>query len=246
MADNENTTTADTPGSISDIGIPVITMEVNAAETVPNAVDPTLTNTGEAAEAAAVGARFDTVEENVSGISYDIYGTDSTDPECLRIEQRLEAVEETMIPKSDISTTFNTAGKVADAKAVGDNMVPKTDISTTLDTTGKVADAKAVGDAIAALNGSTLKYAGTGNDTIKSTVDAINVAQPFAVSFAAGSATRDTVEDARITAQHVVASVSVNHPADISWTTQAEKIIVECASGIPAMTLMLCLPVSHA
>ena len=62
MSENTSTPGSGTSESIQSLGIPVITMELNAASVIANAVDTTLSNSGEAADAAVVGARFDGID----------------------------------------------------------------------------------------------------------------------------------------------------------------------------------------
>ena len=79
--------------------------------------------------------------------------------------------------------------------------------------------------------------------SIKAKMDAIDAAVPIGVHFSANAAmSRDAYLDSRITADHVVASMSLVNGADITWYTEAGKLSVECQGGIPEMTLVLIVP----
>lgn len=304
MAENENieaTPEEQTPESIQQNGIPVITMELNAASVIPNAVDATLQNSGEAADAKVVGDRFETLEltvdnatDNIEDLQADMTtlisegGTvdqldDKIDRTKAEVEQDITNAVNLRIPKTDISTTLTESGKVADAKAVGDrfealsgeNIVYESGGSTTIrETVGDIADRVSdlediSGDNIPAGEGDTetvgqaldrlgraveniddrtaneIPYE-TGGDTIKTKVDEINGAMPFAVHFNENlNVTRVTFNDSRITEDHVVASLTARHPADILWTTSARALVLECQSGIPELDLVLCIPATN-
>lgn len=304
MAENENieaTPEEQTPESIQQNGIPVITMELNAASVIPNAVDATLQNSGEAADAKVVGDRLEAIDltlntaaENIEDLQADMTGLiseggtidqldgkiDSTKAE---VEQDITNAVNLRIPKTDISTTLTEAGKVADAKAVGDAIsamsgdnIPYStgDTNTVKDTVDDIVDRVATleqisGDDIPAGEGDTetvgtaidrldtaidslenrtaneILYT-TGGDTIKTKVDEINGAMPFAVHFNENlNVTRVTFNDSRITEDHVVASLTARHPADILWTTSARALVLECQSGIPELDLVLCIPATN-
>lgn len=298
MADNENIeTTPETPESIQQNGIPVITMELNASNTIPNAVDTTLQNSGEAADAKTVGDRFETVTtslndalDSIDDLQDDMSGLLSTGGTIDQLDDKIDNT------RTSLEQAISTAV---------DLRVPKTDISTTLDTAGKVADAKAVGDAIAALSGDSIPYEEGGTDTIRDTVDGLadnvetlsrrtgedillttggteNVtdaierldeasdrtanellyeagggtikakvdgvenAMPFICHIPESlSLTRYTFNDNRITEDHVVASLTVEHPRDISWTTSSRALVLDCSSGIPEMDLVLSIPATN-
>ena len=302
MADNENIeSTPETPESIQQNGIPVITMELNASNVIPNAVDATLHNSGEAADAKAVGDRFEALELTVDGAEQSIEdlqadmtalvsegGTidqldDKIDRTKADVEQDITNAVNLRIPKTDISTSLTESGKVADAKAVGDrfgelsgeNIVYESGGSTTIrETVGDIADRVSdlediSGDNIPAGEGDTetvgqaldrlgravenlddrtaneIPYE-TGGDTIKAKVDEIEEAVPFSVHFNENlEVTRATINDSRITENHVVASVTVQHPADIVWTTSARALVLECQAGIPELDLLLSIPATN-
>lgn len=266
MADNENNVSG-TEESIQQNGIPVITMEVNPLTVIPNAVDTTLLNSGEAADAKATGDRIRSIEDQLPDIEADIGDldqaltaiTDPTEGDLKTLDDKIDTVREDL--EQAISDT-------------ADGLIPKTDISATLDTTGKVADAKAVGDAIAALDGETLLYETGGTDsirdvvngietrvdsvedrtandieyvsggaTIKAKVDEVIASQPFGVHFNEDlTIVRATINDQRITAGHYVMDNTVLHPANVTWTTGAGTLTVECTAGIPEMNLTLAIP----
>jgi len=299
---NNETVTADTSGSIQQNGIPVITMELNASTVIPNAVDTTLKNAGEAADAKVVGDKIDEINATLGDALSDISDLTNQMDSVISEGGSLDTLDDKIDNAiSGVNQTINT--EVA-------KLIPKTDISTNLTVTGKVADAKAVGDAIGALNGSTLLYTSgteqtikdavddvtervgdleslTGEDiplsagvatsikatvdtmvgdiqnlnartaneipyvtnggTIKAKVDAIDASQPFAVHFDENlTIVRATFNDSRITADHAVTNLAVQHPEDIVWITSAGTLTVECSAGIPAMDLLLCIPATNS
>lgn len=302
---NNETTIADTPESIQQKGIPVITMEVNASNVIPNAVDTTLKNAGEAADAKVVGDKIDEINGTLSDALSDISDLVNAVEGVVSEGGSLDTLD------AKIDSGIDSVNQTIDTEV--DKLIPKTDISTNLTVSGKVADAKAVGDAISgavgALNGSTLQYdtnteqtikdtvdgltdrvdelerqtgkdiplsasvstsiedtisalsinvnnigARTANEipyvtngeTIKEKVDGINALQPFAVHFDENlSIVRATFNDARITSNHVVTNLAVQHSADISWETADGTLTLNCTAGFPAMDLVLCIPATN-
>lgn len=304
MAENENieaTPEEQTPESIQQNGIPVITMELNAASVIPNAVDATLQNSGEAADAKVVGDRLETIDltlgtatDDIEDLQADMAGLigeggtidqldDKIDSTKSEVEQDITNAVNLRVPKTDISTTLTESGKVADAKAVGDaiaalsgDVIPyETGGSDTVkDTVDAIADrvsaleditgddipagegdTETVGQAIDRL-GTAVETLGnrtaneipyvTGGDTIKGKVDEVEEYMPFAVHFDENlNVTRVTFNDNRITENHVVASLTAQHSADITWTTSARALVLECQAGIPELDLVLCIPATN-
>lgn len=300
MPNNENSI-ADTPDSIQRKGIPVITMELNASNVIPNAVDTTLKNAGEAADAKVVGDKITEINGTLSDALGDINDLINAVDGITGEGGSLDTLDDKIDTEiSGVNQTITTEVE---------KLIPKTDITTSLTLSGKVADAKAVGDAIGALNGSTLQYepgieqtikdtvdgltdrvdelerqtgediplsasvstsiedtisalytnvndigARTANEipyvtngeTIKEKVDGINALQPFAVHFDENlSIVRATFNDARITSNHVVTNLAVQHSADISWETADGTLTLNCTAGFPAMDLVLCIPATN-
>jgi len=298
---NNETTIADTPESIQQKGIPVITMELNASDVIPNAVDTTLKNAGEAADAKVVGDKIDKINGTLSDALSDISNLENAVDGVVGEGGSLDTLNDKIDNGiSGVNQTINTEV---------DKLIPKTDITTSLTLTGKVADAKAVGDAIDSLNGSTLLYeAGTeqtikeavdnigdrvsdlegltgdsipmssddqtsindtidalstslqtvsnrtaneipyvaNGDTIKEKVDEIDSNQPFAVHFDENlNIVRATFNDSRITSNHVVTNLTVQHSADIEWETGEGTLTLSCTAGFPAMDLVLCIPATN-
>ena len=64
------------------------------------------------------------------------------------------------------------------------------------------------------------------------------------ISVSATSSTSTTISNSNITADHYVYNiVSALPSANVSWTTSAGSITLSCTSGIPAMSLLLCLDI---
>ena len=300
MPNNENSI-ADTPDSIQRKGIPVITMELNASNVIPNAVDTTLKNAGEAADAKVVGDKITEINGTLSDALGDINDLinavdgitgeggsldtldDKIDTEISGVNQTITTEVEKLIPKTDITTSLTLSGKVADAKAVGDAIgalngstlqyEPGTE-QTIKDTVDGVADrvsdlesmtgeniplsagvVTSVEDAISSLNtsvgnlenrtGNEIPYVANGG-TIKEKVDGIEASQPFAVHFNANSSiVRATFNDSRITSDHVVTSLFILHGGDVTWETGDGTLTLDCAAGIPALDLLLCVPATN-
>lgn len=302
MADNENNeSTPETPESIQQNGIPVITMELNAASVIPNAVDATLQNPGEAADAKVVGDRFNALNlvvngatDNIEDLQADMTGLiseggtiddldDKIDRTKSEVEQDITDAVNLRILKADISTDLTVAGKVAEAKAVGDAIAALSGENVPYETNGAISikeTVDAVADRVSELEsidgddipagagetetvGQAIDRLGTavdnlgdrtaneilytaGGDTIKAVVDEIDGAMPFAVHFDENlNVTRATFNDNRITENHVVASLTAQHPADITWTTSARTLVLECQAGIPELDVVLCIPATN-
>lgn len=148
-----------TENSIQSMGIPTIQFGITPSAVVASAVDPNLTNAGEAADAQAVGNKFAEVEESISNLAVEVSHMSD------------------LVPKSDIETTLTTEGKVADSKATGDRVAAvetaiRNDIDATLTGTGKFADAKAVGDRLSTLS-SNISDVGTVANAAVKTVESI-------------------------------------------------------------------------
>lgn len=74
-----------------------------------------------------------------------------------------------------------------------------------------------------------------------------NVSVPkgaIVVSVSATTSTSTTISNSNITADHYVFNiVSALPDANVSWTTSAGSVTLSCTSGIPAMSLLLCLDI---
>ena len=162
---NNEITTADTPDSIRQKGIPVITMEMRASNVIPNAVDTTLKNAGEAADAKVVGEKIDEINTTIADALSDISDLNNQIATVVDEGGSLDTLDE------KIDTLESTTNQKISTE-VG-KLIPKTDITTSLTVSGKVADAKAVGDAISALNGSTLPYEAGSSTSVRDTIESV-------------------------------------------------------------------------
>lgn len=157
MADIETVTLPEIRVTASPEATPEMRVSLQAAETMYQPTDRTLSNDGQPADAKTVGDRFGTVETTVSGLAE---GLADAQEDIGEINTALGG----LVPKTDIETTLQTTGKVADSKAAGDAIAAvdqRVDalsdtvdgliagaLDTTLTVAGKVADAKATGDAL--------------------------------------------------------------------------------------------------
>lgn len=132
---------------ISPQSMPVLTMTVEASNTIVQPTDKTLKIENMPADAKAVGDALAEMQETERETIEDVAVN-------ARDIAALQQMDTTLVPKSDIETTLETSGKVADSKATGDAIaLAKQDIlgliDTTLQETGGIAEAEATGQAIA-------------------------------------------------------------------------------------------------
>lgn len=85
----------DTENSIEEQGIPEITLRVTALNTTQNAVDATLRNEGEAADAKAAGDAIRSLESTVSGLNAEtLYMDDEDETETNTIAAKIGDLED--------------------------------------------------------------------------------------------------------------------------------------------------------
>ena len=86
---------ADTENSIEEQGIPVIRLRVSALNTTQNAVDATLRNEGEAADAKAAGDAIRSLESTVGGLNAEtLYMDDEDETETNTIAAKIGDLED--------------------------------------------------------------------------------------------------------------------------------------------------------
>lgn len=103
-----------TPESIDEIGIPKIVMKLSPLESIPTAVDATLSNIGEAAEAAAVGEALAELDEKIDSKSAETLYMDDTQTPTNTIAAKIEEIT-TALQEIAASAVAYGEGTVADA-----------------------------------------------------------------------------------------------------------------------------------
>lgn len=111
MAD-ENVTS--TEQAINSGGIPEITFEMRATNTITQPTDVYLRSEGQPADAAAVGAAIDSINEDITNLGADISGLEA------RVEQTETTLSQNVLMKADMDDTLTKDGQPADAAAVGE------------------------------------------------------------------------------------------------------------------------------
>lgn len=151
MATDESINNAGIPEIELDLtpaSTPTIGMTLQASTTIVQPTDKTLSIENQPADAKATGDAIAEVSADLAELALDVVANTG---DISTINQALPGY----VPKTDIETTLQTTGKVADSKATGDAIVALGTqitglIDTTLSETGGIAEAKATGDAIAA------------------------------------------------------------------------------------------------
>lgn len=149
MATEESIDTSGIPEiqmDLTPVSTPTIGMTLQASSVVTQPTDKTLTIENQPADAKATGDAIAEVSGDVTDLALSVAANTSA----------IGAINDALpgyVPKTDIETTLETTGKVADSKATGDAIdAAKQDvlglIDTTLSVTGGIAEAEAVGDAI--------------------------------------------------------------------------------------------------
>lgn len=111
MAD-ENVTS--TEQAINSGGIPEITFEMRATDTITQPTDVYLRSEGQPADAAAVGTAIDSINEDITNLGADISGLET------RVEQAETTLSQNVLMKADMDDTLTKDGQPADAAAVGE------------------------------------------------------------------------------------------------------------------------------
>ena len=133
---------------LTPVSTPAIGMTLQASSVVTQPTDKTLTIEDQPADAKATGDAIAEIEGDVTDLALSVAANAGA----------IETINDALpgyVPKTDIETTLETSGKVADSKATGDAISAlETEITNKIDTTlavqGGIAEAKATGDAIAA------------------------------------------------------------------------------------------------
>lgn len=188
-----------TEQSILDNGIPEISMELSPSSVTTQPTDPNLENEGQPADAAAVGARFDEVDDDIADLGADLSSlSDSVDSrfdtvdaktgasipvntalDAPSISEAIAAVESAMNAKtgSDIPITGETgastiAGAIAAVNAKTGASIP----------INEVTGAMSIEDAMNAKNGSNIPLTGeTGASSIASAIGTLQAGLGSAV-----------------------------------------------------------------